>query len=100
VAAGQGRFLIGVKNPLPIRPAATARQHGPLRDRAIRRIRNVGRATPSLHHKSGETFSSRLTRASHPDRRAAVYPYLLGGLAIERANQVWCSDVTYIPMAK
>jgi hypothetical protein len=25
VAAGQGRFLIGMKNPLPIRPAATAR---------------------------------------------------------------------------
>ena len=29
-----------------------------------------------------------------------VYPYLLGGTAIERVNQVWCSDVTYIPMAK
>jgi putative transposase len=29
-----------------------------------------------------------------------VYPYLLGGITIERANQVWCSDVTYIPMAK
>ena len=29
-----------------------------------------------------------------------VYPYLLGGLAIERINQVWCSDVPYIPMAK
>ena len=26
--------------------------------------------------------------------------YLLGGLSIERVNQVWCSDVTYIPMAK
>jgi len=24
----------------------------------------------------------------------------LGGLSIERANQVWCSDITYIPMAK
>ncbi len=23
-----------------------------------------------------------------------VYPYLLGGLTIERVNQVWCSDVT------
>jgi putative transposase len=29
-----------------------------------------------------------------------VYPYLLGGLSIERVNQVWCSDITYIPMAK
>ena len=29
-----------------------------------------------------------------------VYPYLLGGITIERVNQVWCSDVTYIPMAK
>jgi putative transposase len=29
-----------------------------------------------------------------------VYPYLLGGTAIERVNQVWCSDITYIPMAK
>ena len=29
-----------------------------------------------------------------------VYPYRLGGMAIERVNQVWCSDVTYIPMAK
>lgn len=28
------------------------------------------------------------------------YPYLLGGLSIERANHVWCSDVTDIPMAK
>jgi putative transposase len=29
-----------------------------------------------------------------------VYPYLLGGITIERVNQVWCSDITYIPMAK
>jgi putative transposase len=28
-----------------------------------------------------------------------VYPYLLAGLPIERANQVWSSDITYLPMA-
>jgi len=29
-----------------------------------------------------------------------VYPYLLRGLVIDHANQVWASDVTYIPMAR
>src|SRR6266576_551423 len=71
---GKARFLIDMKNPLPIRPAPTARQHGPLRGRAVRQIRDVSRATPSLRHASGDTFSSRLTRASHPDRRAAGEP--------------------------
>jgi putative transposase len=28
-----------------------------------------------------------------------IYPYLLRGLAIERPNQVWAMDITYIPMA-
>src|SRR3954465_2382923 len=28
------------------------------------------------------------------------YPYLLGGLTIDRVNQVWRSDITYIPLAK
>src|SRR5271154_3339218 len=37
---------------------------------------------------------------SKPAAAHRIYPYLLGGLAIERANQVGCSDVTYIPMAK
>jgi hypothetical protein len=32
---GKLRFLIGVKNPLPIRPAVTARKHGPLQGRAV-----------------------------------------------------------------
>ena len=28
-----------------------------------------------------------------------IYPYLLRGLKIERVNQVWSTDITYIPMA-
>ena len=37
------------------------------------------------------------SRAHHAYK---VYPYLLRGLSIERANQVWCADITYIPMRK
>jgi len=37
---------------------------------------------------------------SKPAAAHKVYPYLLGGLLIERINQVWCADITYIPMAK
>ena len=29
-----------------------------------------------------------------------VYPYLLRGLTIARPNQVWATDITYIPMAR
>jgi putative transposase len=32
--------------------------------------------------------------------RTQIYPYLLRGLAVERSNQVWAMDITYIPMAR
>ena len=38
------------------------------------------------------------TSEAHPERR--VYPYLLKGLEIERANQVWCADITYIQVRR
>ena len=38
-------------------------------------------------------------RTSRPHAEHTVYPYLLRGLTIERPDQVWCSDITYIPMA-
>ncbi len=36
------------------------------------------------------------TSRRHPEHR--IYPYLLRGLPIERPNQVWCADITYVPM--
>ncbi|MCP3953930.1 MAG: IS3 family transposase, partial [Desulfobacterales bacterium] len=36
------------------------------------------------------------TTRRHPDHK--VYPYLLRGMAIERPNQVWATDITYVPM--
>ena len=38
------------------------------------------------------------TSAPHPAHR--VYPYLLKGMAIDRPNQVWCADITYIPVQR
>ena len=37
-------------------------------------------------------------RTSIPDEAHKKYPYLLRGLAVNRPNQVWCADITYIPM--
>ena len=39
-------------------------------------------------------------RTTHPGKGHKIYPYLLKGLSIEHPNQVWSSDITYIPMAK
>ena len=38
------------------------------------------------------------TSRGHPDH--TVYLYLLRGLIIDRPNQVWCADITDIPMAR
>jgi putative transposase len=38
------------------------------------------------------------TSDRHPAHR--VYPYLLRGMVIDRPNQVWCADITYIPVQR
>jgi putative transposase len=38
------------------------------------------------------------TTVPHPEHR--IYPYLLREMAITRSNQVWCTDITYIPMRR
>ena len=42
----------------------------------------------------------RVRRIGVPEPGHKVYPYLLRGIVIERPNQVWAMDITYIPMAR
>jgi putative transposase len=43
-------------------------------------------------------YRKKSTSKPHPEH--AIYPYLLRNVAIERANQVWALDITYIPMRR
>jgi putative transposase len=60
----------------------------------------VGRLHVStLMRRMGIRALYRRPRTSLPARGGSIYPYLLDGLRIEQPNQVWCSDITYLPMA-
>jgi putative transposase len=39
-------------------------------------------------------------RTTIPNRAHMIYPYLLRHRVVTRPNEVWCADITYIPMAK
>jgi len=63
----------------------------------------VGRKhVTTLMRKMGIAAIYRKPRTSTPGtgREHRVYPYLLRDLVIERPNQVWAADISYIPMAK
>ena len=59
------------------------------RKRVQRLMRKMG--IVALYPKKG---------TSHPGKGHKIYPYLLKDLKIDRPNQVFCTDITYIPMAK
>ena len=42
----------------------------------------------------------RKKRTSIPAQGHKIYPYLLANVVIERPNQVWATDITYVPMAQ
>lgn len=54
----------------------------------------------TLMKKMGIAALYRKPRLSKPHPDHKVYPYLLKGLEITRANHVWAADITYLPMAR
>jgi len=66
------------------------RQGHPCGRHRVRRLMKLMRLVPIYQEPN--------TSKKHPQHK--VYPYLLRGLAITRPNQVWCVDITYIPMQR
>lgn len=56
----------------------------------VRRLMRLMRLVP-IYQEPGTSKKN----AAHK-----IYPYLLRGLVITRPNQVWCTDITYIPMQR
>ncbi|MGC2404309.1 MAG: IS3 family transposase [Acidobacteriaceae bacterium] len=54
----------------------------------------------SMMRRMGLEALYRRPHTSKPADGHKIYPYLLRGLAVERADQVWAMDITYIPMAR
>ena len=42
----------------------------------------------------------RKPNTSKPAPEHRIYPYLLKGVAVDRVNQVWAADITYLPMSR
>ena len=59
-----------------------------------------------VNHKRVQRLLGRIgLQAIYPKKRTTirakehkVYPYLLRGVAVTRPDQVWCADITYIPL--
>ncbi len=79
-------------------PFAGARM---LRDMLRRQGSAVGRARVArLMKKMGIEAIYRKSNTSRRNFAHKVYPYLLRNLTIDRVNQVWAMDITYLPMKR
>ncbi len=71
------------------KPACMLAREGLLvnRKRMVRLLRRMG--IEAIHPK---------TKTSEPGAGHRIYPYLLKGLEIKGPDEVWCADITYIPL--
>ena len=63
-------------------------------------FRTGRRHVATLMKRMGIQAVYRKPNTSKPAPGHKIYPYLLRGVKIERPNQVWATDLTYIPMAR
>jgi putative transposase len=62
---------------------------------------SIGRRhVATLMKRIGIAAIYRRPNTSKPTPGHKIYPYLLRGMKIERVNQVWAMDITYVPMAR
>ena len=72
-----------------------------IRDQLQDKGHSVGREHVStLMKKMGIVALYQKPNLSKPHQGHKVYPYLLRGLEITRANHCWTADITYLPMAR
>jgi putative transposase len=80
------------------RPFAGSRM---LRDMLNREGVSIGRRhVATLMKRMGIAAIYRRPHTSKPAPGHKIYPYLLRGTKIDRPDQVWATDITYIPMAR
>jgi putative transposase len=80
------------------RPFAGSRM---MRDFLAREGVEIGRRhAATLMKRMGIEAIYRRPNTSKPAPGHKIYPYLLRGMKVERPNQVWATDITYIPMAR
>ena len=58
------------------------------------------RHVKTLMKRMGIEALYRRPRTTKPEPGHKIYPYLLRGMEVTRPNQVWATDITYIPMAR
>ena len=67
----------------------------------VRQGISIGRKrTANMMKILGIVSTAPKPKTSNPDKRHKTYPYLLKGVVINRSNQVWTADITYVPMEK